>query len=504
MLRLLVERVEDYAIFLLDVEGHVATWNPGARRIKGYEADQIIGKHFSVFYPQPERDAEKPQRELEVAIATGKYEEEGWRVRSDGRLFWASILITPLFDETGELRGFAKITRDMTAHKRAEERLQSALRDAEAASRMKDEFLTTISHELRTPLTSILGWATLLQIGERDPESLEVAIQSIEQSAKLQARLVEDLLDVSRLTAGALNVSFAEVELDRLILRAIDSIRPTAQAKGVAIHHDLCPERIVVSGDEARLHQVCWNVLSNAVKFTAPGGEIRLRCVPGETAVTIEVRDTGRGIAPEFLPRVFERFSQADGSATRSDAGLGLGLAIAKQIVEVHGGTITAESEGPDRGATFRVDLPILARSPRAARTEPPLVTKLPSLRGLHILVLEDDLHARTFLKALVEQCGAEVTPAGSVAEAILQLQQRTPDAVISDIAMPGEDGFAFIRQLRSVAPDLPAVAVTAVYVAPDDRDRLLQAGFDEYLRKPVLPAELADRIRLLVLHKRG
>ena len=499
MLRLLVDHVEEYAIFLLDTSGHIASWNPGARRIKGYEADEIVGKHFSIFYPPDDQRQGKPGRALATAAEQGKFAEENWRVRKDGEQFWASILITPLRDDAGQLHGFAKITRDMTAWRRSEERLQEALRRAEAASRMKDEFLMTVSHELRTPLTSILGWASLLQLGHRDAEALELAIQSIEQNARLQARLVDDLLDVSRLTTGRLNVTFTQLDLEELLVQAVDAIRPTADAKGVSLRFEPCPELIVISGDPVRMHQVCWNLLANAVKFTDSGGDVRLRCVVEDGSAAIEVIDTGRGIDPAFLPRLFDRFSQFDPSSTRAAPGLGLGLAIARQLVEVHGGRIEASSGGEGTGSTFRVRLPILARSGRVAHRQDRPVVTLPSLAGLHVLIVEDDLHARTFLRALVEQCGAEVIPTGSVTEAMAALRQQAPDAVISDISLPGEDGFTFIRKLRAISPNVPAIAVTAVYIAPEDRDRLLREGFDAYLRKPVLPAELAERVRLLV-----
>ncbi|HYO75500.1 MAG TPA: ATP-binding protein [Thermoanaerobaculia bacterium] len=496
-LRLLIERVEEYAIFMLDARGHVITWNAGAERIKGYSAADIIGQHFSIFYTPDDIASNKPARELEQAAATGKYEEEGWRLRKDGTQFWANVLITSLVESDGTLRGFAKVTRDMTERRNAQERLEHALEIAEAANRAKDEFLTTISHELRTPLTSILGWASLLRLGRDTPGELERGLQSIEESAQVQARLVDDLLDYSRIATGNARLQFDPVDVDGVVSQAIDAIRPTAAAKNIDVRFELPAERVQVLGDAARIQQILWNLLTNAVKFTPRNGSVTVTAKAGDQ-LAIEVRDTGRGLTRELRERVFDRFWQADPSSTRSEGGTGLGLSIARQLAEVHGGALDAESEGLDKGATFRVLLPLLSRSPRAATTAGPTAA-LPSLRGLHILVLEDDLHARRFLTALVEQCGARVTTAASVGEALTQVQRNRLDLIVSDIAMPGEAGFAFIQKLRALEPALPAIAVTAVYLDPADRGRLLTAGFDEYVRKPVMPAELAERIDSLV-----
>ncbi|MGH9456096.1 MAG: PAS domain-containing hybrid sensor histidine kinase/response regulator [Thermoanaerobaculia bacterium] len=504
ILTLLVNRVEDYAIYLLDPAGHVTTWNPGAHRIKGYAPEEIIGKHFSVFYLPDEKASGKPAKELEIAARDGKCEEEGWRVRKDGSLFWATILITPLFDGAGRIRAFAKITRDMTAHKEAEERLEAAVRDAQAANRLKDEFLTTLSHELRTPLTSILGWAALLKMGEVSPESHELAIQSIEDNARLQARLVDDLLDISRLEMGQVNVTFAPLDVALLVVQAVDAIRPTAEVKAIALTHQSSAERMFVSGDATRVRQICWNLLTNAVKFTDRGGTVHVRCFADGGSAGVEISDTGRGIEPSFLPRVFDRFSRGDSSFTHGAAGLGLGLSIARHLVEIHGGWIEAASPGVGAGSTFSFHLPILTkgRQAPAEMTEPPVT--LPSLAGLSVLILEDDLHTRTFLRALVEQCGALGIPASSVGEALIEIRKRKPDAVISDIALPGEDGLVFIQKVRDLAPDVPVFAVTAIMAADGDRERLLRAGFDEYMRKPILPVELTERLRSLVAQKRA
>ena len=496
-LRLLIERVEEYAIFLLDQQGTIVTWNAGAQRIKGYTAADIIGKHVSVFYTPADAAMQKPKRELEIAIATGRYQEEGWRVRKDGTLFWANVLITALHDDDGTLRGFAKVTRDMTERREAEARLERALEVAEAANRAKDEFLTTISHELRTPLTSILGWASLLRLGGGESVDIERGLQSIEESAQLQARLVDDLLDFSRVTTGNVRLDFAPVEVDAAIAQAMETIRPTALVKNISVTYELPDERITVLGDAMRVQQILWNLLSNAVKFTSDRGSVVVRARTG-TQVTIEVADSGRGLSSELMARVFDRFWQVDPSSTRTEGGVGLGLSIARQLAEVHGGRLEASSDGVGKGATFRVELPIFTRAPRATPASSAPAT-LPSLRGVHVLILEDDMHARQFLTTLIERCGAAVTSAASVREALERLAQSRPDIVVSDIAMPGEDGFSFIQKLRLMNPNLPAIAVTAVYIAPEDRDRLLTAGFDEYIRKPIMPSELAETIGLLV-----
>lgn len=519
--RLLVEAVGDYAIFMLDVEGYIATWNLGAQKIKGYSADEIIGKHFSTFYPEEDLKWDKPGYELKVATETGRFEDEGWRIRKDGSRFWANVVITALRDKDGTLRGFGKVTRDLTERRYAEEqRLQLARErvaraEAEAASRTKDEFLATISHELRTPLNAILGWGRMIRSSKLDENTFARALDTIERNAKLQAQLIDDLLDVSRIISGKLRLTVMSVELVPVIEAAIDSIQPAADAKNIRLQVMLDSNTGLVSGDPDRLQQVVWNLLANAVKFTEKGGRVQVRLERINSHVEITVSDTGRGISPEFLPYVFDRFRQADSSITRMQGGLGLGLAIVRHLVELHGGSVQAQSPGAGQGATFSLQLPVIiahgsgrfASNAEEANASSAALQggfeALPTLEGLSILVVDDEADARDLLKAILEERQAQVTTVASAAEAYETIDWLRPDVIISDVGMPGEDGYSLIRNLRLKEARerqgwKPAIALTA-HARVEDRLRALSAGYQAHVAKPVEPAELVAVIASLV-----
>ena len=518
--RLLVDGVRDYAIFMLDAEGHIQSWNLGAQTIKGYKADEIIGKHFSVFYPEEDKQREKPAFELKVANEVGRFEDEGWRIRKDGTRFWANVIITAIRDKDGALRGFGKVTRDLTERKKAEEqslqlaREQVARTDAEAASRAKDEFLATVSHELRTPLNAILGWGRMLCNANLSEERFKRGLTSIERNAKLQAQLIDDLLDVSRIISGKLRLTVMPVELPPIIEAAVDSMRPAADAKNIRLQVLLDSNAGLISGDPDRLQQVVWNLLSNAVKFTNKEGRIQVRLQRSDSHVEISVSDSGRGIASEFLPYVFDRFRQADSSISRMHGGLGLGLAIVRHLVELHGGSVHAQSPGPGLGSTFTVELPmIVAHGSGRFVMDPENLNPgrigrenslefAPSLEGLHILVVDDEADARDLLMAILEERQAQVTTAASPVEAYEILQSLKPDVIISDIGMPGEDGYSFIRNVRGKEAQAkqgwrPAIALTA-HARVEDRLRALSAGYQAHVAKPVEPAELVAVIASL------
>jgi PAS domain S-box-containing protein len=380
----------------------------------------------------------------------------------------------------------------------------NARRQAEDANRIKDEFLATLSHELRTPLTSILGWARMLRNGDLDEGTTKVAIETIERNAQSQAQLIEDILDVSRVITGKLRIEIEEVDLAPVIEEAINAVLPAAQAKGVELQHTLPPDVSLVSGDRSRLQQVVWNLLSNAVKFTPRGGRVQARLQRVDSHVEIVVADTGQGIAPTVLPHIFERFRQADSTSTRKHGGLGLGLAIVRHLVELHGGTVQAHSEGEGKGATFKVKMPLIAvrgtarlggRKEKRAR---PQVSEPfqcpPQLNDLHVLVVDDEEDARVLLRTVLESCGARVTAAASAPEALLALEKLRPDVLVSDIGMPLQDGYWLIENVRTLASErggqTPAAALTA-YVRVEDRTKILRSGFDLHMRKPVEPIEL-------------
>jgi PAS domain S-box-containing protein len=379
---LLVDAVRDYAIFMLDPLGNVMTWNEGARRIKGYKAEEVIGRNFSIFYPPEDVESGTPQQILETAEREGRCDIEGWRVRSDGSRFWAHVVITSVYDSEHQLRGFAKVTGDNTIRRQAEEMKQALLEQREArmradqerqvaeassraaqeANEAKNQFLMMLSHELKTPLTSIVGWSQFLASLEPGDEMMREAVWAISRSAETQARLVNDVLDISRIVAGKLRLEIEDASVAGILRETAEQIRSSAESKSiqleVTISHDLGMARV----DRARLHQIVWNLLDNAVKFTPAHGTVRLGAKRSDDVIEITVADDGWGIPSQQLSRIFHPFSQADMAATRRHGGLGLGLTIVRHLVEAHGGSVSGDSEGPGRGATFRVSLPVNAR----------------------------------------------------------------------------------------------------------------------------------------------
>ena len=639
----LVDAVTDYAIFMLDVGGHVATWNPGAKKAKGYEPDEIIGQHFSIFYTPEDREAGKPARVLETLRREGRFEEESWRQRKDGSRFWANVVITALRDQSGNISGYAKVTRDLTT-KREKERHEQALaqeqlarnvaeeersrlltllrqvpaivnllrgpdlvfefvhpnaakvfggrdvagkpvlaalpelrdqpyvaqlrrvyetgerleqrgaplwlpvdghlvetywdsvylpvrgpsgavegvmtfqvdvtesvrarRDLEHASRAKDEFLATMSHELRTPLNAILGWATILNRGAdqaRDDAKVARGLQVIERNARAQERLVGDLLDMSRIISGKLRLSLRRTEISAVVHAAVDVVRPAAEAKGVTLLVDLDPDVGANVVDPDRLQQVMWNLLTNAVRYTPRDGRVTITGERGPSGIRLRVQDTGVGIPREHLPFVFDRFRQLDSSTTRGHGGLGLGLAIVRHLVEAHGGSVEATSDGEARGATFAIVLPIHALDPPVTeelrgssereKADGALASRRSLLRGVRVLVVDDDPDSLELVGEVLGGAGAGVTFARSAREA---LEAPGPfDLIVSDIAMPGTDGYSLMRTIRSrdTGADVPGIALTA-YARDVDAERAWRAGYQEHFAKPVDARSLIEAVK--------
>lgn len=386
-------------------------------------------------------------------------------------------------------------------------REQELRHQAEDANRMKDEFLATLSHELRTPLNAMLGWAQVLRLGKVDEAAAARALETIERNARVQAQLIADLLDVSRIITGKLRLDVQAVELPSIIEAALDSVRPAADAKGIGLDVRLDPLTSPVMGDADRLQQVIWNLLSNAIKFTPQDGQVQVRLRLDGGSAEVQVSDTGAGIRPDFLPYVFDRFRQAESTITRSHGGLGLGLSIVRHLVELHGGSVAVQSEGEGKGAVFAVRLPV-----RPSISEGGIVTERvdaaarvwdnPLLLGsVRVLIVEDEEDTRELLIASLQQCGAEVTAAASVAEALASLDRELPDVLVSDLAMPEEDGYSLIRKVRARDPEaggrIPAAALTA-YARAEDRVRALASGFQRHLPKPVDPADLISMVASL------
>jgi signal transduction histidine kinase/ActR/RegA family two-component response regulator len=402
-----------------------------------------------------------------------------------------------------------ELSRYITELQRSEEargqllvRAERARAEAEAANRMKDEFLATLSHELRTPLTSLLGWSSVLREAKRDEKVLNQGLEAIDRNARVQAQLIDDLLDVSRIVSGKLNLDVRPLEISSVTRAAINVVRPAADAKNIQLDYSAEPGLGAISADSGRLHQIVWNLLSNAVKFTPQGGKIAIRIEQDGSHAKITVTDTGQGIDPEFLPRVFDRFRQADSSTTRSFGGLGLGLAIVRHLVELHGGTVSAESEGVGKGATFFATFPLLVgRSEPIAHSSEFCAVELRSLDGLRVLLVDDEAEAREIISTVIGRTGAEVKTCISASDALTKLAEWRPDVILSDIAMPEEDGYSFIGKVRSLprekGGETPAAALTA-YARDEDRLQALAAGYQMHIAKPIGASQLVNMVAKL------
>jgi PAS domain S-box-containing protein len=439
-------------------------------------------------------------------IRSGEKLERELRLRGhDGQWRWHLCRVVPERDERGRLVGFIATATDIDTQKRVEEANrhllaseQEARSNAEIANRTKDEFLATVSHELRTPLNAILGWTRMLRTGAVEPRGLARVLETIERNARVQTQLIEDILDVSRIIAGKLRVNVQRMDLHAVARAALDAVRPAADAKGVVLTSELEEGSQEFCGDPDRLQQVVGNLLANAVKFTPRDGRVEMRVQRARSEVEISVSDTGVGVAPDFLPHVFDRFRQADSSITRAQGGLGLGLAIVRHLVEVHGGTVHAESEGEGKGARFAVRMPVRAVAPQAnaelaanGAPKDSATAVQADLQGLYVVVVDDDADARDLVAAVLANHGASVRTVSSVDEAVAQVRERRPDVLLSDIGLPSEDGYALIRRVRQIDAALPAAALTA-YAGPDDHKRALAEGFNAHVTKPIEPADLA------------
>jgi signal transduction histidine kinase/ActR/RegA family two-component response regulator len=381
-------------------------------------------------------------------------------------------------------------------------RAERARAEAEAANRIKDEFLATLSHELRTPLTSLLGWSSVLREAKRDEKVLSQGLDAIDRNARVQAQLIDDLLDVSRIVSGKLNLEVRPLDISSVTRAAINVVRPAADAKNITLDYSAEPGLGAISADSARLQQIVWNLLSNAVKFTPQGGKITIRIDQDKSHVKVIVKDTGQGIEPEFLPRVFDRFRQADSSTTRSFGGLGLGLAIVRHLVELHGGTVSAESEGVGKGATFSAAFPLLNdRSTPIAPFADSSAAETRSLDGLRVLLVDDEPEAREILSTVIARTGAEVKTCNSASDALNKLAEWRPDVILSDIAMPDEDGYSFIGKVRSLprekGGETPAAALSA-YARDEDRMQALAAGYQMHIAKPIGASQLVTMVAKL------
>ncbi|HEY1549385.1 MAG TPA: ATP-binding protein [Kofleriaceae bacterium] len=491
MLRLLVSTVRDYAIFMLDPTGHVATWNTGAERIKGYAASEITGRHFSAFYPAEDIRAGKCEYELEIATRDGRFEDEGWRLRKDGSRFWANVVITAVRNERGTLVGFAKITRDLSDRKRME--TERALRlAAEESNRAKDEFLAMLGHELRNPLAPIVTAVQLMRLRGDQGATRELSV--IDRQVRHMMRLVDDLLDIARITRGKVELRRERCDLRVSVLKAIETTAPLVQQRRHALSTEISDEELACDIDEVRMTQVITNLLTNAAKYTEAGGKISISATRRGREAVIEVSDSGVGIDPSLLPHVFELFTQGPQNADRSSGGLGLGLALVRQLVEMHGGHVLATSDGPGKGSRFTVSVP-------TAEVEPPQesMPHIPLRRATtkhRILLVDDNEDARVLLADILDSLGHDVVAVGDATAALERAPAFAPDLAILDIGLPEMDGYELALKLRAALGNaVPKLVALTGYGQPGDRERSARAGFHHHLVKPVDLRKLMDAI---------
>jgi PAS domain S-box-containing protein len=491
--RLWVRAVKDHAIFLMDADGHITSWNEGGERLTGYRADEVIGQPFELLFTPEDRRAGMPGRELEKARSKGSATDDNWVARNDGSRFWASGFTTALRDEGGRLRGFVKICRDLTETKRLEEVLRQRAADLAEAGRRKDEFLAMLAHELRNPLAPIRNALALIRQrgGERRSAVLQ-ALGMMERQVGHLVRLVDDLLDVARVSRGKVVLHPERLDLGGLVRSVVQDHRPAAEAAGLELTADVPDRPVWVVGDATRLSQVVGNLLDNARKFTGRGGRVgvRLTVDPGRGRAEVAVRDTGIGLVPELLPRVFEVFEQGDHGLARSHGGLGIGLALVRALVGLHGGEVRATSAGPGQGAEFAFAVP-LAEAPAVTPAGAPAAAA-GAARPLGVLVIDDHRDAADSERVLLETHGHRVAVAYSGQAGLEEARRRRPDVVLCDLGLPGMDGYQVARALR-LDPATAAARLIAVsgYGSDADRDRAREAGFDLHLTKPVEPDAL-------------
>ena len=485
---ILVDSVEEYAIYLLDPDGNVISWNTGAEKIKGYSAEEIVGKNFASFYTADDVAAGKPQRNLREASRRGYIRDQGLRVRKDGSTFEAEVIITALRDDAGKIRGFSKVTRDITDQIRSRE-FEAEKIAAQKASKAKDDFLAALSHELRTPLTPALAAATYLEENaEKLPPDFVQDIAIIKRNVQLQARLIDDLLDLTRIARGKLHLELEDCDAHTIIKNALEIAHSAIAAKQLKISTQLEAKEYHILADCIRLQQVFWNLINNAVKFTSQGGQITIRTFTDKSRrFHFEITDTGIGIEPQRLTSLFQPFEQADPSVNRQFGGLGLGLAISKRLVDLHHGRIEADSRGRSFGATFKVTLDALPQGSAAIGLNHRVGGK--TSKPLRILLVEDHQDTRRTLSRLLTHFGHNVVTADNVEGAMAIMASNNIDAVLCDIGLPDGSGFEVAAQARAHG-GIKAIALTG-FGTEQDVQRSKEAGFDFHLVKPINFQEL-------------
>ena len=504
--RRLFESARDGILILDAATLRITDVNPFMTELLGYSRDEFLGKElWEIGLFSDKKASQKAFRELQVE---GYLRYEDLPLQTTAGKLREVEFVSNVYEEAGHQVIQCNI-RDITDRKRTEEErmlllesAQTARAEADTANGIKDEFLATLSHELRTPLTAILGWSGLLTSGNLNEQTSKRAIETIVRNARAQRQLIDDLIDISRIITGKLRLDVRSVKLAPLIEAVVDGVRPAADSRNIHLHTALDPLVSPISGDPDRLQQIVWNLLSNAIKFTPKDGRVEVRLERIHSHIEITISDTGQGIAPEFLLHVFERFRQADSSSTRTHGGLGLGLAIVRQLVELHGGTVAAESPGEAGGTTFKIILPLLSVHQEMSQVDmthtliasKTLTKWQPSLADLRVLVVDDEPDARELIAAVLIGRGAEVVSVESAGEALEEMERQRFDVLVSDIGMPLMDGYALIKKVRQLPAAhggrIPAAALTA-YAGVEDRMRVLSAGYQTHIPKPVEPTEL-------------
>jgi PAS domain S-box-containing protein len=482
------------AIVAVDRQGIVQSWNEAAQRLFGYTAAEVIGKPYPAVPESRRVEADEATAAVDRGEAINSLETE--RLHKHGHLIEVNVSAAPIRDANGDIVGRVALIEDITDRRRVERELAGLFAEVQKANRAKDDFLAVLSHELRTPLNAMLGWVRMLRRAEMTPEKRTHAVEVIERNTIAQMRLIEDILDVSRIVSGKLRLEMQPLNLIDVVDTCAEAIRPIAESRGLAIQVGKPDEAVVVTGDAARLQQVILNLLSNAVKFTAAGGRLELIASATATEARVTVRDTGIGIDPDFLPHVFDRFRQANSEPTRNQTGLGLGLAIVHHIVEAHGGKVQAFSEGSDRGSTFEILLPRIASTqmatPRADASRPA------RLDGMRILIVDRDGDSRGQVTAAVRDAGAQATEAESVEEALVRCAEAAPDIILADLGLPDADGHVLMERLRTAPQDqlsrIPVLGLAGYSDAPD-RVQTETSGLQAQLEKPLAQESLVNAV---------
>ncbi len=497
--RLLLEGVADYAIYMIDVDGRVMSWNSGAERIKGYSAHEVLGRNWSMFHPPEAVEAGQPEDIVEQARVVGRAEDEGWRMRRDGTRFWASSILTRLLDGGGRLRGFAEVTRDLTERRRA--------KALEESGRRTNEFLAMLSHELRNPMAPIRNAVALMAEREVSDPMIAWACEVIERQTQLLGRLVDDLLDISRVTLGKIRLERVGLDLVEVARSAVETVRPLVETHRHRLEVILPPEPLFVLGDGTRLVQAVVNLLTNAAKYTPDGGEVRLTVAQEGSDAVLRVRDTGVGMSRDQIARAFDLFVQGDRSLDRTDGGLGVGLTLSRRLVEMHGGTLLASSDGPGTGTEFTIWLPLAeveastsgasAAGAGAPAADSPAGGGACALSG-RVLVVDDNEDAAESTAMLLRMWGLEVETAHDGVQGLQLAASFKPRYVMLDLGLPRMDGYEVARRIRQtpgLGENVLLVALTG-YGQPEDLEGTRRAGFDHHLTKPVDP-ELLQRLLL-------